>query len=299
MKNAEVLSRRDLPQGMGAMAALRGMDRSPRVSASRLPTAGGVGVPQRPRTLALVGDRFHNSAYIRVSLDRLLGELGLPIDYTTNYDHLSGSLLKPYQLFVCFRDGMIWPNGFLGPDQYTDYEGFLEPGYNFGRRPAREVPTRWITEEQGEAIRDFVQAGNGFYALHNSSDISRSSNTYRDVMGGVYAGHPPLRPFKVRVVNKNHPVTEGVNDFMVNDEQHYVIYDKDLKDIILRAENIDGLAYRNLAGQVGTESISGWAYEYGRGRVVFTAVGHTNPAMWQPEYFKLQKNAVRWLLRMT
>jgi hypothetical protein len=212
-------------------------------------------VPLHPRTLALVGDRFHNSAYIRVSLDRLFSELALPIDYTTNYDYLSKDLLGRYQLFVCFRDGMIWPSGFLGPDQYTDYERFLEQGYNFGRPPAREVPTKWMTEQQGEAIRDFVQGGKGFYALHNSSDISRSCKSYRDVMGGVYAGHPPLRPFKVRVVNKDHPVTEGVNDFMVNDEQHYVIYDKDSKDIILRAENIDGLAYRNLAGQ--SRSVAG------------------------------------------
>jgi type 1 glutamine amidotransferase len=252
-----------------------------------------------PQVLALIGDRFHNSDYIRTSLDRLFDELGLSVNYTTNYDHISASLLRRYQLFVCLRDGMIWPNGYLGPDAYTDYEGFLEEGYNFGKPTVKETPKRWITDEQGEAIRNFVLAGNGFYALHNSSDISLSSKSYRDVMGGAYGGHPPLRPFKVQVVNKRHPVTQGVNDFMVNDEQHYVTYDKDPKHIILRAENIDGLGYTDLSGHRGTESISGWAYDYGKGRVVFTAVGHTNPAMWQPEYFKIQKNAVRWLLKMT
>jgi hypothetical protein len=33
--------------------------------------------------------------------------------------------------------------------------------------------------------------------------------------------------------------------------------------------------------------------------VAFTALGHTLHAMWQPQHFKLQQNAVRWLLRMT
>jgi hypothetical protein len=45
--------------------------------------------------------------------------------------------------------------------------------------------------------------------------------------------------------------------------------------------------------------VSGWAHEYGKGRVVFTAMGHTIHAMWQPEYLKMQKNAVHWLLKMT
>ena len=55
------------------------------------------------------------------------------------------------------------------------------------------------------------------------------------------------------------------------DEQHYVIYDKDPKYVILEAENIDGLRFQDL----GTKSASGWAYDFGKGRVVFTAVGHT------------------------
>ena len=114
-------------------------------------------------------------------------------------------------------------------------------------------------------------------------------------MGGAYIGHPPLRPFKVRVVNKEHPITRGVEDFMVNDEQHFVTYDKDPKDIILRSENVDGLTYEGL----GAESVAGWAYEFGKGRVVFTAVGHTLHAMWNSEYLKIQKNAFRWLLKMS
>jgi hypothetical protein len=80
---------------------------------------------------------------------------------------------------------------------------------------------------------------------------------------------------------------------VVNDEQHYVDYDKDRKYVILEAENIDGLPYENL----GTKSISGWAYDFGKGRVVFTAVGHTIHAMWAPEYLEVQKRSITWLLK--
>ena len=136
------------------------------------------------------------------------------------------------------------------------------------------------------------------YVLHNSSHISLFSKDYREVMGGAYIDHPPLRPFRVSVVNKEHPITRGVQDFMVNDEQHFVTYDKDSKYILMRSENIDGLTEISEGKDLGARAIAGWAYDFGKGRVVFTAVGHTLHALWQPEYFKLQKNAVRWLLRM-
>src|SRR6202451_3991689 len=243
----------------------------------------------KPRALALIGDRYHNPDYIRVSLDKVFNDLNIPIDYTIQYDQISATLLKNYQLLVILRDGMIWPDGYLGPDAYTAYEADLETPKTF----PDPKPITWITEEQGAAIKDFVNAGNGFYAYHNCSHISLSSKNYREVMGGAYIGHPPLRPFQIRASQNKHPITTGMNSFMANDEQHYVTYDKDPKCIILEAENIDGLRFEDL----GTRSISGWAYDFGKGRVVFTAVGHTIHAMWAPQYIEIQKRSVRWLLR--
>src|SRR5438045_9681340 len=68
--------------------------------------------------------------------------------------------------------------------------------------------------------------------------------------------------------------------------------------ILLRSENIDGLTEIFEGKALGPKAIAGWAYDFGKGRVVFTAVGHTLHALWQSEYFKLQKNAVRWLLKL-
>lgn len=241
------------------------------------------------RVLALIGDRYHNADYIRVALTKMFDGLSVNVDYTIQLDQLSRNVLANYQLFLCLRDGMVWPEGYLGPDAYSAYAHELENQHDF----PEPKPQDWIREEQALALKEFVTAGNGFYALHNSSHVSLSSKIYRDVMGGAYIGHPPLRPFKVKVVNHSHPITQGINDFFVNDEQHYVDYDKDRRNILLEAENVDGLGYENL----GTKSIAGWAYEYGQGRVVFTAPGHTIHALWAPEYLKLQRRAVRWLLK--
>jgi type 1 glutamine amidotransferase len=241
------------------------------------------------RALALIGDRYHNSDYIRVALTKIFDGLDVTVDYTTLYDKLSASLLRDYQMFLCLRDGMIWPDGYLGPDAYTHYEQGLE---NTSALPAPKSKF-WMTDEQGVAVRDFVNSGGGFYSLHNNSHVSLTSKAYREVQGGAYIGHPTLRPFRVRVTNSGHPITRGIQDFMVNDEQHYVEYDKDPKYKLLEAENLDGLTYE----KYGTKSIAGWAYDFGKGRVVFTTPGHTIHALWAPEYVKIQKRGVQWVLR--
>jgi len=281
-----VVSRRRLLKSAGALASAEVLLKTHGTSTS-FPADDN-----RLRALALIGDRYHNADYIRVALNRLFHDLNLPIDYTINYDQISARLLAPYRLFVVLRDGMIWPNGYLEPNDY-EYSRVLENN----REWPKEQFESWITEEQGAAIKGFVEAGGALYALHNSSHISLSSKDYREVMGGAYIDHPALRPFKVSVVNKEHPITRGVQDFMVNDEQHFVTYDKDPKYIVLRSENIDGLTDVSEGKDLGAKAIAGWAYDFGKGRVVFTAVGHTLHALWQPEYFKLQKNAVKWLLR--
>ena len=281
------LSRRTLFQNAGAVAGagLLGLNRGlySQSSAANPLNAGP------PRVLALIGDRHHNADYIRVSLDPVFKELNIPIDYTVEYDKLSAALLKSYKIFLILREGQNWPGGYLGPDAWSGYSKNLENTADF---PEGKAVT-WMSEEQGAAIREFVNAGNGLYALHDSSHISLSCKNYREVMGGAFIGHPPLRPFRVRPTENKHPITEGITEFMVNDEQHYVAYDKDPKHVLLEAENIDGLPFQTL----GTRSISAWAYDFGRGRVVFTAVGHTNHAMWAPQYLEIQKRSVRWLLK--
>ena len=130
MKMKREISRRDMLKNAGL--AIGGLGVSNALTTAAQTSTGFSG----PRTLALIGDRYHNADYIRTTLDRLFEELGLPINYTANYNELSAELLKPYHLFICFRDNMIWPEGYLGPGQWTD-AGFLENPEDFRLRNRR------------------------------------------------------------------------------------------------------------------------------------------------------------------
>lgn len=267
--------------------------------------AGGLAAPFAARSQArkatafgLIGDRYHNSDYIRTALNRTIEkEMGVTLDLCDETRMLSAETLNRYRLLVMLRDGMIWPDGY--PDETTNaaWVATNRPKLIFDpptpRTPAK--PAWWMTPEQGKAVREFVERGGAALFLHNVTHVGLTNPDFRHVLGAAYTGHPPIRTFKVRITNRQHPITQGVNDFIITDEQHYMDYDKDLKFIFMETVNEEGLDYQGK----GPVAPGGWAYDHGKGRVVYLSPGHLLTVLWNPEYIKLQKNAVRWLLRQS
>jgi type 1 glutamine amidotransferase len=257
------------------------------------------GASPKATAFALTGDESHNSDYIRTALTSTLVEgAGLAIDFTDQEKLLDYDHLRAYKILIMFRDGLRFPNGYW---QAMYWNGREKDILSVPPLEKKIGSTRvgWMTMEQGKAIKKWVQEGGSLWAFHNNSQASLMNQDYRDVEGAVYTGHPPIRPFKVKIVNREHPVTKGVNDFVVTDEQHFVTYDKDPRYVLARSVNEDDLEYTDQAGRRGNSAEAVWAYDYGKGRVCFMAPGHMISVLWNPEYEKMQKNAARWLLHET
>ena len=246
--------------------------------------------------LAICGDESHNSDYIRTALTATLVEDGgLPIDFTDQEKLITLDNLRKYKILILFRDGRRYNNGYWHQIYWNEKKEKIVSVPPIQRKIGSGYSS-WMTEEKGKAIKQWVSEGGSLWAFHNNSEASISSKDYRDVEGAIYVGHPPIRPFKVKIVNTDHPVTRGVKDFVVTDEQHYVVYDKDPKYVLARSVNEDGLDYTDLAGRRSNTAEAVWAYNYGKGRVCFMAPGHLISALWNPEYEKMQRNAAKWLL---
>lgn len=277
------MTRRSALRDAGKAAALAGLP-----LAAPPASAQSIYGKRQATAFALAGDRYHNIDYIRTALGKtLVKEQGISIDFTDERSLLAASNLKPYKLLIMLRDGMVWPAGYEGVQARPVVS---DPPLAAAYDPN---PVYWMTPEQGQAVKEFVQNGGSALFYHNVTYISPRNQDFRDVLGAVTQQHPPLRPFKVKIVNKEHPITRGVSDFVVTDEQHFVTYEKDPKNILMQSVNEDGLTWKDL----GNSSAAGWAYDYGKGRVCYLAPGHVIGALWNPEYEKIQKNAVKWLLR--
>jgi hypothetical protein len=271
-----------------ALTALAGAALAPSVARSAT----------KATAFGLIGDRYHNSDYIRTALNRtVVKELNVTVDFCDETAMLNAATLDGYRLLIILRDGMVWPDGY--PDENTNaaWVATNRPKLVFDPPTPQTAakPAFWMKPEQGKAVREFVDRGGSALFLHNVTHVGLTNPDFRHVLGASYTGHPPIRTFKVKVKNPDHPIAKGVRDFVVTDEQHYMDYDKDPKLIFLETVNEEGLTYRNQ----GATAPAGWSYDYGKGRICYLSPGHLLTVLWNPEYIKLQQNAVRWLLRQS
>ncbi len=270
-----------------ALAALAGVGFTP------LPAKAA----KKATAFALIGDRYHNSDYIRTGLTRTVAkQMGISVDFTDETPLLNAETLDGYKVLIVLRDGMIWPDGY-GGDESTN-AAWVATGrpklvFDPPLPPGKAQSQFWIKPEQGKAVRQFVEAGGSALFLHNTTHVGLTDPDFRHVLGAAYTGHPPIRTFKVKVTNPDHPITKGVKDFIVTDEQHYMTYDKDPKFLFLETVNEEGLTFQ----KYGATAPGGWSYDYGKGRVCYMSPGHMLSDLWNPEYVKLQQNALKWIMR--
>ena len=216
-----------------------------------------------PHALVLIGDQPHEPGHIEAGLRPVFKATGVVPHFAVDVRAVSAENLARVRLLVILRDGLQRP------------------------KPNPESNLVWMTPEQEQAIVDFVERGGGFLNLHNSMGLYPDNGPYLKLVGGRYNGHGPLERFRVEVVDRQHPVTQGVEDFSVADEQHTPPYDESKVHLLLRNRSDDGQT-----------AAAGWAYEPAQGRLCHLANGHTREALEHPMYQRLLQNATRWCLRM-
>src|SRR4051794_1288129 len=192
-----------------ALAALAG--------AALLPRTGKAA--KKATAFALIGDRYHNSDYIRIGLTRTIAkEMDVSIDFTDETSLLNAETLDGYKVLIVLRDGMIWPDGY-GSDESSNAAWVATGRPKLISDPplpqVRAQSQYWMKPEQGRAVRQFVEAGGAALFLHNATHVGLTDPDFRDVLGAAYLGHPAIRTFRVKVTNPDHPIAQGVRDFVV------------------------------------------------------------------------------------
>ncbi len=130
-----------------------------------------------------------------------------------------------------------------------------------------------ITPEQKKGLFDFVASGKGYVGFHSAGDSFREDEEYRKFVGGHFLTHPAYREFAVKVVDKENPLTRGLIDFNITDEQ-YILQQDDPEIHILAT-----------AAHEGKDLPIAWTKSSGKGRVFYMGFGH-DPKACQQDIFK-------------
>ena len=136
-----------------------------------------------------------------------------------------------------------------------------------------------LTPAQEAGLFSFVESGKGLVGVHGTAWWIGGRAV--DLIGGHANWHPPGLTFTVNIENPNHPITNGVSDFEVEDEIYISAYEPTLQ-ILASAQ------------WLGRAHPMAWVKNFGQGRVFYTTLGHTADTFMRPTMQQLVTQGVRW-----
>ena len=195
----------------------------------------------------LVGGRGHDWKGFHAVISEVLKKTGdFELTLTTQLDDLKAERLKG-----------------------VDVVAFYGSGGNF-TAPALE-----------QGLWEFVQGGGGLAGVH-ATDAFKDSDVYWKLLGGRFTTHGGGK-FMLRIEDKKHPITAGMDDFEISDETY-------------QNKNHPEAKMHHL-GRIdrGNEQQSMvWVQEFGKGRVFNTTLGHGQQAFDNPQFQRLVVRGLYW-----
>jgi type 1 glutamine amidotransferase len=142
--------------------------------------------------------------------------------------------------------------------------------------------------EVRQAIFDFVDDGKGLVVGHAALWYNWSDwpDYNRHLLSGGSRSHDKYRNFRVNIVEKKHPITQGVKSFAVDDELYHFEPDTAGPGIEVLADAI--------AEGSDERYPSIFVVKHPKGRIVGFAPGHDAESHNLPAYQTLLRNAVKW-----
>lgn len=143
------------------------------------------------------------------------------------------------------------------------------------------------SREALDGLAAFVRGGKGLVVLHFACGAFTDWPEYVRLVGRVWdpsKTHDPYGPFRVRVVNKEHPITHGLDDFDTTDELYFCLKGETEIEVLLTA----------WSKVTKRDEPMGFVLRYGEGRVFHTPLGHDVKAFSAPGVVKLLQRACEW-----
>jgi type 1 glutamine amidotransferase len=154
-----------------------------------------------------------------------------------------------------------------------------------------------ITQEEARLFSECIGNGKPLVVLHHSICAYDNWPEYINIIGGKYFHKPTIVNgkeypacsyihdvhFKIKIADKENPVTAGISDFEIFDETYKGYYVE------------PGVTPLLVTEEKSSNPVIGWAKRYGKARVVTLQSGHDVPTFENPNFRRLLKQSIEWV----
>jgi len=139
-----------------------------------------------------------------------------------------------------------------------------------------------------ENLLNFVKNGKGFFVQHLATASFPKWKEFGKLCGRYWvmgtSGHGPRGVFEAKVVDRQHPITAGMDNFQTDDELYAKLQGTGEIHVLVEA-------YSDWSKK--TEPLV-FTLSYGRGRVVHNAFGHDGKALKNPNVQRIIARGTEW-----
>ena len=151
-----------------------------------------------------------------------------------------------------------------------------------------------LDETQQVALQNYIQAGGGFVGIHAASDTEHDWPWYGQLVGAYFINHPGMyvgengkRSSNVQdgeayAVDKKNASMFGFPDRWKIKDEFYNF--SEFKSPVTVLVKLDEKTY--IDGKMGDNHPMSWYHEFEKGKVFYTAFGHTDEMFSNPVFLK-------------
>jgi cytochrome c len=144
-----------------------------------------------------------------------------------------------------------------------------------------------LNEEQQAAFRNFIEQGGGLAAVHAAvaGDVATEGGWpwYGEALCARFTNHSAIVQATVDIEDKRHPSTAPLPEHWVRTDEWYNFIASPRGQARVLA-SLDETTYQG--GTMGKDHPIAWCKQVGKGRIWYTALGHTEDSFTEPLFLK-------------
>ena len=154
-----------------------------------------------------------------------------------------------------------------------------------------------LSDAQKTAFLDWIKSGKFFMGLHSATDTFYKWPEYGEMIGGYFNKHPWTQDVEVTIKteDRTHPVSRHLPEGWSMKEEIYQIKDfigRDKAHVLVSLDQTKTDMTR--PGVEAKDFPLVWWRDYGKGKVMYNAMGH-RPDVWTSEWYQTMiVNAIKW-----